>query len=93
MKAPEGKLGMFLWRRRMWLEATFGTSLLEPWEKMTLVVIWSLLMTLIVTGAVKYLPQHLYFIQRRAVYYIVGREGDIQDLVHDGWASGEHPEL
>ncbi|TFK47380.1 hypothetical protein OE88DRAFT_797591 [Heliocybe sulcata] len=93
---PNGKLGYFLWRRRMWLEGTFGTSLLEPWEKMILVFIWLLLTTLLLTGVVKYLPQHLHFIQRRAVYYFMGREGDVGELVHKtgaGWGAASGTEL
>jgi hypothetical protein len=32
-RPPKSALGAFLWRRRMWFEATFALSMLEPWEK------------------------------------------------------------
>jgi hypothetical protein len=32
-RRPSSKLGVFLWRRRMWFESTFVLSMLEPWEK------------------------------------------------------------
>jgi len=33
-RPPKNSLAAFLWRRRMWIETTFGLSLLEPWEKL-----------------------------------------------------------
>jgi hypothetical protein len=33
---PKSPVGAFLWRRRMWFEATFVFILLEPWEKILL---------------------------------------------------------
>ena len=33
---PSSALGQFFWRRRMWFEATFVLSMLEPWEKILL---------------------------------------------------------
>lgn len=32
-RPPKSAVGAFLWRRRFWLETTWGLSLLEPWEK------------------------------------------------------------
>ncbi|KZT25575.1 hypothetical protein NEOLEDRAFT_1064817 [Neolentinus lepideus HHB14362 ss-1] len=95
-RSPRGKLGHFIWRRRVWLESTFAMTMLDPWEKIVLVTLWLFLTTVIVTGTVKYLPQHLYFIQRRAVYYIMGREGNIGELVHRasaGWGAASGTEL
>lgn len=33
---PKNPTVAFLWRRRIWLETTFGLSVLEPWEKLFL---------------------------------------------------------
>jgi hypothetical protein len=30
---PSSALGQFLWRKKMWIEATFALSMLERWEK------------------------------------------------------------
>lgn len=32
-RRPSGTLSVFFWRWRMWFEATFVLSMLEPWEK------------------------------------------------------------
>ncbi|KAF5381664.1 hypothetical protein D9615_005462 [Tricholomella constricta] len=95
-RPPKSKLGLFLWRRRMWFESTFVLSMLEPWEKILLcksipsllvltteltplyglVTIFVGTFILVMTGLVKYLPEHIVIMQRRAVYYLWGQEGD-----------------
>ncbi|KAF8960646.1 hypothetical protein BDZ97DRAFT_1832923 [Flammula alnicola] len=75
-RKPTSKLGIFLWRRRMWFESTFVLSMLEPWEKILLLTMFALLLFLVFTGVLKYLPQHLVFLRRRATYYLWGQEGD-----------------
>jgi hypothetical protein len=32
-KRPTTKLGVFLWRWRVWFEATFALTVMEPWEQ------------------------------------------------------------
>lgn len=40
------------------------------------VCIFSLTFILVVTGLIKYLPEHLVKMQGRATYYLFGQEGD-----------------
>ncbi|KAF9042892.1 hypothetical protein BJ165DRAFT_1312883, partial [Panaeolus papilionaceus] len=73
---PTSRMGLFFWRRRMWFESTFVLSMLEPWEKVLLLTIFALLFVLISTAIFKYMPHHLLFLRRRAIYYLWGQEGD-----------------
>ncbi|KAF8066779.1 hypothetical protein FPV67DRAFT_1496409 [Lyophyllum atratum] len=81
-RPPKSKLGLFLWRRRMWFESTFVLSMLEPWEKILLLTIFVVLFILITMGLFKYLPQHVVIMHRRALYYLWGQEGDERLLWH-----------
>jgi len=74
-RPPKSALGAFLWRRKMWVEATFALSMLEPWEKLLVVTIVLLIMTLVLTGLYQYMPHHLAVMQRRSTYYLFGQEG------------------
>ncbi|TFY80863.1 hypothetical protein EWM64_g3144, partial [Hericium alpestre] len=73
-KQPTSLLSRIIWGWRVWFEATFVFTLLEPWEKLFLVLIIGSAMGLLLTGIVKYLPQHLVFLYRRALYYLLGQE-------------------
>ncbi|KAJ7267454.1 hypothetical protein C8J57DRAFT_1450499 [Mycena rebaudengoi] len=75
-RRPDSKLAVFLWRRRMWFESTFVLSMLEPWEKILLITIFAGLFMLVFSGIIMYMPHHLVVMQRRAVYYLWGQEGD-----------------
>ncbi|KAF9527244.1 hypothetical protein CPB83DRAFT_427834 [Crepidotus variabilis] len=75
-KKPSSRLGVFFWRWRMWFESTFVFSMLEPWEKVMLLIIISFLFLLLGSSVLKYLPQHLRFLRGRAVYYLWGQDGD-----------------
>ncbi|KAH9475880.1 hypothetical protein JR316_0011440 [Psilocybe cubensis] len=87
-RKPESKVGQFFWRRRMWFESTFVLSMLEPWEKILLryhaltdssnnvVSVLALLFLLLSSAILKYMPHHLLFLRRRAMYYLWGQEGD-----------------
>ncbi|KAF8234525.1 hypothetical protein L208DRAFT_1393926 [Tricholoma matsutake] len=54
--------------------------MLEPWEIILLLTIFSVFFTLVITGLFKYLPQQLVFMQRRAAYYLWGKEVDYSDF-------------
>ncbi|KAI9066154.1 hypothetical protein FKP32DRAFT_1538490, partial [Trametes sanguinea] len=69
---PRGALATFFWRRRVWLEVTFALSMLEPWEKILIMLVLYATSLLLTVGAFLYLPQHLYFLQSRAAYYLFG---------------------
>ncbi|KAG1760388.1 hypothetical protein EV702DRAFT_985601 [Suillus placidus] len=63
----------YLWRQRVKFESTLALSMLEPWEKYQ----FSLLTMLVMIGLFQYLPQHVMVMQRRAIYYLWGQEGDV----------------
>ncbi|OBZ78168.1 hypothetical protein A0H81_01712 [Grifola frondosa] len=73
-RAPRSAIGTFLWRRRVWLEVTFALSMLQPWEKVLVVTLWYIFLTLLLTAIYLYLPHHLVFVQSRAAYYFLGQE-------------------
>ncbi|EKM53101.1 uncharacterized protein PHACADRAFT_52265, partial [Phanerochaete carnosa HHB-10118-sp] len=75
-RPPKSPVGAFFWRRRVWFETTMGLSVLEPWEKVMILVVFFLLLTITATGMYKYLPQELDVIQQRMVYYFFGQEAD-----------------
>ncbi|KAJ7220523.1 hypothetical protein GGX14DRAFT_325847, partial [Mycena pura] len=79
-RRPNTKLGVFLWRRRMWIESTFVLSMLEPWEKILLLTIFAVLFVLVGSAIVMYLPHHLAVMKGRAMYYLWGQEGDERAL-------------
>ncbi|KAG1781577.1 hypothetical protein EV702DRAFT_962474 [Suillus placidus] len=67
----------YLWRQRVKFESTLALSMLEPWEKVLCLIIFSLLTMLVMIGLFQYLPQHVMVMQRRAIYYLWGQEGDV----------------
>ncbi|TDL20545.1 hypothetical protein BD410DRAFT_772507 [Rickenella mellea] len=86
LRQPENPIAAFFWRRRMWVETTFALSMMEPWEKLLLLFIFSALTTLLVTGLYKYLPHHLHTMQTRARFYLLGQDGGKDDGPWSGWA-------
>jgi len=85
LRKPTSPISLFFWRRRIWFESTFVLSLLEPWEKLLIISILAMTCMLVLTGLFKYLPQHIIIMQRRAMYYIWGQEGD--ELILWQWFS------
>ncbi|KAI0261236.1 hypothetical protein BC834DRAFT_795277, partial [Gloeopeniophorella convolvens] len=73
-RAPKSRIGRFFWRWRLWFEATFAISMLQPWEKGLIVVFMLIFWGLLLTGIYRYLPYHLEFLYRRGVYYLSGTE-------------------
>ncbi|KAI0780342.1 hypothetical protein BD413DRAFT_607668 [Trametes elegans] len=73
-RPPKNALGAFLWRRRFWLETTSGLSLLEPWEKILVLAIFYLLLTLVFTGLYKFVPQQAPLLYHRLLYYFFGND-------------------
>ncbi|KAG8872715.1 hypothetical protein FRC20_009127 [Serendipita sp. 405] len=71
---PQSSFSKFLWRKKMWVEATFALSMLERWEKILVVSLFLLVCLLFVAGSTIYLPQHLLFLTRRARFYLLGSE-------------------
>ncbi|KAI0655011.1 hypothetical protein C8Q70DRAFT_924588 [Cubamyces menziesii] len=73
-RPPKNPIGAFFWRRRVWLETTFGLCLFEPWEKILILTIFYLLLTLVFTGLYKFVPQQLPLLYKRLLYYFFGNE-------------------
>ncbi|KAI0354047.1 hypothetical protein OH77DRAFT_1457071 [Trametes cingulata] len=73
-RPPKNRVGAFLWRWRLWIETTIGLSLLEPWEKILVLTIIYLLLTLVFTGLYKFVPQQAPLVYRRLLYYFFGNE-------------------
>ncbi|THH16311.1 hypothetical protein EW146_g4310 [Bondarzewia mesenterica] len=73
-KPPSSHLGAFLWRKRVWLEVTFGVSVLEPWEKILYITVLTVLSSLFGIWIYKYLPHQLSTTYARARYYVSGQE-------------------
>ncbi|KAH9027278.1 hypothetical protein EDB84DRAFT_1563456 [Lactarius hengduanensis] len=79
-KPPSSSSRRFIWHCRMLFESTFALSMLEGWEKILVVTLMSVFWGLVITGIYRYLPYHLEFLYRRAVYYLLGTE---QASAHD----------
>ncbi|KIJ96832.1 hypothetical protein K443DRAFT_106602 [Laccaria amethystina LaAM-08-1] len=77
-KRPTTTLGVFLWRWRVWFEAMFALTVMEPWEQSVAhqLAIYLVVFVLILVYLVLYLPQHVVVMQQWAVYYLWGKEGD-----------------
>ncbi|ELU43916.1 hypothetical protein AG1IA_02054 [Rhizoctonia solani AG-1 IA] len=91
-RTPSSAVKRFLWRRQIWFESTFALSMLEPWEKilisesscsaadaeeLALIFVWSLF----ITGAVRYLPNHISTMSKRASFYITGTSNSTLPIV------------
>ncbi|TBU28173.1 hypothetical protein BD311DRAFT_663929 [Dichomitus squalens] len=74
-RPPRSLVGRFFWRQRLWVEVTFALSMLEPWERFLVMVVFYLTLGLLLTGMTLYLPHHLAQMQTRAAYYLFGRDG------------------
>ncbi|KIP01632.1 hypothetical protein PHLGIDRAFT_80323 [Phlebiopsis gigantea 11061_1 CR5-6] len=73
-KAPESSVGAYLWRKRLWFETTFALSMMQPWEKLVLLVGLTSCFVLFGTAGYLYLPDHIAFVAGRAKYYLLGQE-------------------
>lgn len=71
-RTPTSAVRRFLWRRQIWFESTFALSMLEPWEKILFMTVILFVSTLSVVGAIRYLPNHVAVISRRALFYLHG---------------------
>lgn len=79
-KPPKSPFRRFIWRWRMLFESTFALSMFEGWEKILILALMAVFWGLLITGIYRYLPYHLEFLYRRAVYYLLGTEqGYAQD--------------
>ncbi|EGN98946.1 hypothetical protein SERLA73DRAFT_181689 [Serpula lacrymans var. lacrymans S7.3] len=80
-------------RRILRIEATFGISMLEPWEKFFYLTVVFLLAILVFTGLYQYLPQHLIDMQRRVTYYLWGGSESEERLLQHLWDATTKTEL
>lgn len=73
-RPPGNAFGRFFWRWRVWLETTFALSMMQPWEKVFVVVVGYVLFVLLLAGVWLYLPQHFAYVHGRTMYYLLGNE-------------------
>ncbi|KAL5532365.1 hypothetical protein ACEPAF_5935 [Sanghuangporus sanghuang] len=55
-KQPDQPLAALLWRLSLWISVTFGLSVMEPWEKLLVVIVVALILGLIGLGFVRIRP-------------------------------------
>ncbi|QRW00612.1 hypothetical protein RhiJN_28630 [Ceratobasidium sp. AG-Ba] len=81
-RTPSSAIRRFLWRRQIWFESTFALSMLEPWEKFLLMGVMLFVSTLALVGSVRYLPNHVSIISRRALFYLHGAAEGLSTPAH-----------
>ncbi|KAI6155743.1 hypothetical protein BKA82DRAFT_119950 [Pisolithus tinctorius] len=74
MLTTSSRLRHYLWRRKVLIETTFAINALEPWEKMILFSVLSLLAFLLFRGVCCIFPSQLFIVQQRAAYYLWGND-------------------
>jgi len=72
----------YLWRQRTKFEATLAFSMLEPWEKILSMFIFTFFALLVASGLYQYLPQHVSIMRQRATYYLWGQDGEDRLIRH-----------
>ncbi|KAG7446525.1 uncharacterized protein BT62DRAFT_1076079 [Guyanagaster necrorhizus] len=84
-RPPKSKVSFFFWRWRIWFEATFALTVMEPWEKIVFLVVTFLSVAFFLTAVFKYLPRQIEQTERRSVYYLWGQEGPpVRNLLNRG---------
>ncbi|KZV94086.1 hypothetical protein EXIGLDRAFT_835286 [Exidia glandulosa HHB12029] len=73
---PQTSVKRFFWRQRMRFETAFAISMLEPWEKILVLLLLLALSQIFLVGTFKYLPHHLEFLRQRAMFYLEGIGSD-----------------
>ncbi|KAF9527241.1 hypothetical protein CPB83DRAFT_856612 [Crepidotus variabilis] len=72
IRPPKGKLNLYLWRWRIWFEATFGLTVYETWEKWVVLSIFAFFAILFMIAIFNYLPRRLFVMRKRTAYYLWG---------------------
>ncbi|KAF8121777.1 hypothetical protein EV363DRAFT_871857 [Boletus edulis] len=65
----------YVWRQRTKFEATLAFSIMEPWERILSMIIYTFFAILLVSGLYHYLPHHVSIMCQRAIYYLWGEAG------------------
>ncbi|KAF9263425.1 hypothetical protein L218DRAFT_865074 [Marasmius fiardii PR-910] len=65
-------LAYYSWRVRVWVEGTFALSVMEPWEKFLVLFVFLVLISLLLTSIIRFLPSQLINMHRRMIYYLWG---------------------
>ncbi|KAI0339251.1 hypothetical protein BDW22DRAFT_1295767, partial [Trametopsis cervina] len=68
-RPPKNPIAAFIWRRRIWVEMMLGLSLLEPWEKVTILTFIYTLLAVTAFGLWKLMPAHISLVEERMFYY------------------------
>ncbi|KAH7340698.1 hypothetical protein B0J17DRAFT_652441 [Rhizoctonia solani] len=67
---------MFLWRKRVWFESTFGLSVMEPWERNMVLTFFFIAWALLVIACYRTLPNTLEFWTERTMFYLHGHANE-----------------
>ena len=62
----------YLWKKRLMIETTLATSVMDPWEKLTFLTILFALMCWVLTALWHYIPAQMLHAERRLTYYLWG---------------------
>ncbi|EIW82674.1 hypothetical protein CONPUDRAFT_100974 [Coniophora puteana RWD-64-598 SS2] len=62
----------YLWKKRLMVETTLATSVMEPWEKLTFLTVLFILVCWVCTGLWRYIPAQMLYTERRLTYYLWG---------------------
>ncbi|GLB41050.1 putative small subunit of serine palmitoyltransferase-like [Lyophyllum shimeji] len=87
----DSNLVIFLWRTRMWIESTFAFTVMEQWEKLLVLTIFTVTFFIVMAWLIEALPQRLVLTYHRAIYYLWGHEGNgriITEWATDGMSGG-----
>ncbi|WRT66412.1 uncharacterized protein IL334_003368 [Kwoniella shivajii] len=71
---PPPGIRRVIWNQRIWLESTFATSMMQPWEVALIVTVLATVTLLIWFSIYTYLPSHIAYLARRWSYYVYGDE-------------------
>ncbi|KAF9443473.1 hypothetical protein P691DRAFT_679454, partial [Macrolepiota fuliginosa MF-IS2] len=65
------------WRLQLWFECTFGLTVMDPWEQMVVLTLFTIVSSLVYTGLVYYFSQQLAGLQRGMMYYLWGHADEL----------------
>ncbi|WVQ67625.1 uncharacterized protein L199_005828 [Kwoniella botswanensis] len=71
---PPPGIRRLIWNQRIWIESTFATSMMQPWEKALILTVLSFVTLLIWFSLYTYFPSHVAYLSRRWSYYVYGDE-------------------
>ncbi|KLO18261.1 hypothetical protein SCHPADRAFT_820175 [Schizopora paradoxa] len=71
---PKSPILAFLWQKWLSFESTFALTMMESWEKVLILSLCAIMVTLLAIAIVSYLPHHISFLRQRASFYLSGQD-------------------